>query len=69
MKRKVREMWFKKRLRDLDEIIKTQCSNGNWNYSSYMFGLANGLILSKAILTRIDAKFLSKPNKWLKEKK
>lgn len=53
----------------LDDVIKTQCSNGNWNYSPYMHGLTNGLILAKAILEEKDPIYLDAPKERLCDKK
>ncbi len=52
-------------LEGLDEIVKVQCSEGNWNANPYMMGLANGLLLAQAIVTSTDYKPLSAPEKWL----
>lgn len=56
-----------KELNDLREIIKTQCSDGNWNYDPYMHGMANGLILAESLLTGDDPKYLEAPDVWLKD--
>ena len=50
---------------ELEELVKVQCSDGNWNYSPYMHGLANGLILALAIIRDIDPIYLDAPDKWL----
>lgn len=59
-----------KRIADLKEIVKIQCSNGNWNCNEYMHGMANGLLLAEQILLG-DAnelpKYLEAPAKWLKD--
>jgi hypothetical protein len=49
----------------LDDLIEIQCSHGNWNYSPYMHGMANGMILTKAILTDTDPVYLDAPKEWL----
>ena len=49
----------------LDEIIAIQCTNGTWNYNEYQFGLANGLLLAKAIITESEPEFMDKPEAWL----
>lgn len=53
--------------KDLEDVIKIQCSNGNWNYDSYMHGLANGLLLAKSVIKNEEPIFLRAPNKWLKD--
>lgn len=54
-----------KQLSDLDEVIATQCSDGNWNYNAYMHGMANGLLLAKGIMEDKSPEFLDAPEKWL----
>lgn len=49
----------------LREMIAIQCKDGNWNYDSYMHGLANGMILAEAILSDKEPRYLDAPNKWL----
>lgn len=56
---------FEKSLKDVTDI---QCSNGNWNYDPYMMGMANGLILARAILTGEEAVFMSTPEEWLRDR-
>lgn len=53
---------------DLENVTNIQCSNGNWNYDPYMLGMANGLILARAILTGEEAKFLGAPEEWLRDR-
>lgn len=52
---------------NLDDVIKIQCANGNWNYDPYMHGLANGLIMAKSLISKEEPKFLDAPKKWLKD--
>lgn len=60
---------MKRRLRNLDDVISLQASHGNWNFDPYMYGLANGLILARSIMTNTEPEFLVLPKKWLKDKK
>lgn len=55
-------------LEKLDDMIKIQCSNGNWNYDPYMHGMANGMICARAILTDEEPEYLTAPKKWLSHK-
>jgi hypothetical protein len=57
------------RLKVLQDLIKTQTSDGNWNYDPYMHGMANGMIMSEAIIEDKEPKFLDAPEKWLKDAK
>lgn len=59
-----------KRIKALQNIIKIQCSNGNWNYDAYMHGMANGLLLAEhTVLSKSGSpKFLAAPRKWLKDR-
>lgn len=54
-----------KNLNCIEELVKGQCSNGNWTYDNYMHGMANGMILIQAIILNTTPKFLSAPKKWL----
>jgi hypothetical protein len=60
---------YKKRLENLEDIIKIQCSSGNWNYNEYMHGLANGLIMARSLFTDEEPEFLDSPKKWRKDYK
>jgi hypothetical protein len=46
------------------EITEIQCTEGNWDYDSYMFGMANGMILVLATVKGEEPKFLSAPEVW-----
>lgn len=52
---------------ELDDLIKIQCSNGNWNYDPYMHGLANGLIIANSVASGEDPEFLKAPEIWLRD--
>ena len=51
----------------LKGMIKVQCSDGNWNYDSYMHGMANGMIFCLSLFTNERPEYLSAPEKWLKD--
>ncbi len=53
---------------DLEDVIKVQCSNGNWNHDKYMHGLANGLIVAKSIVYGGEPNFLDAPDEWIGDK-
>jgi hypothetical protein len=57
-----------KNLTDLQDVLKIQLSNGNWNYDAYMQGLANGLILGDAIINGKEPIYKDPPEEWLCEK-
>lgn len=52
-------------IEQLDECIKIQCSDGNYNYDEYMFGFANGLLLAEAIFKNQEPRYLNRPEKFL----
>ena len=57
---------LKNRIGGLDEQVKIQCSDGNWNYAPYMHGMANGLLVAQATMHDLhDFTGLSAPDKWL----
>lgn len=53
----------------LKGLVDIQCENGNWNYDSYMHGMANALILAYHVVTSSDEEcpFLNAPSYWLKD--
>jgi len=57
------------RIKQLKQMIEVQCSNGNWDWSPYMRGLANGMIYSLSILEDTEPTFLEPPEIWLVDKK
>jgi len=48
-------------------ILDTQCADGNWNYDSYMHGMANGMICLMSILENSEPKYLTAPKVWLRD--
>jgi len=52
-------------IKALREQVKTQCSDGNWNYDPYMHGMANGLICALATMEGIEPQYLDAPDVWL----
>ena len=60
---------LEKAIKTLKTLIDVQCSDGNWNYNSYMMGMANGMILSLSVLDGNKPNYLSAPTEWLCDKK
>jgi len=54
---------------DLNAVIATQATDGNWNHDPYMHGLLNGMIMAKSIISNEDAEFYEAPGKWLSDPK
>jgi predicted Ser/Thr protein kinase len=59
---------FKQKMKDLQDIINVQDSHGNWDYSPYMWGLLNGLIIARSLMTGSEPVFRDKPEKWLEDR-
>ena len=57
----------KKAIESIEDVTKIQTCDGNWNYSPYMMGMANGLILALAILKGEDPIYKETPKVWLKD--
>jgi len=55
-----------KNIQDIRKLVKVQCSDGNWNYDEYMHGMANGMILIKAIIDDVEPVYLDAPDVWVK---
>lgn len=58
----MKEEELKRKLSDLDNCTETQSRPGNWNYSPYMRGLANGLILAQSIMKGIEPIYFEEPD-------
>lgn len=50
MKSKFEEYTLEQRISDLEDILKIQCHDENWQCSEYMRGMANGLLLAWSII-------------------
>lgn len=57
------------RVESLQNCVRIQCWNGNWNWDPYMLGMANGMLLALAIIKNENYVPLRAPKKWLSEKK
>lgn len=53
------------RIETLENLVSIQSSPGNFNYSPYMHGLGNGLILALSIMRDSECKYLENPKVWL----
>ena len=56
------------KIKQLEEVLKIQCDDGNWNYDPYMQGMANGLILAHSIISGVEPHFKEAPKEWLYKK-
>jgi len=56
----------KELISDYEDLLKTQLSSGNWDYDSYMHGMANGMLLfhSMAVDPTVSPDFISSPKFW-----
>ncbi len=58
-----------KQIEQLKELIKIQCTDGNWNYDQYMRGMANGLKVALSVLDGKDPEFLEDIDIYLSDLK
>lgn len=49
----------------LKDVVRVQCSDGNWNHDPYMHGMANGLILALSLFESEEPEFLEAPKVWI----
>lgn len=59
---------LEQRLEKLRDIKTIQCNSGNWDYSDYMRGMANGLILALAIMEDTEPDFFKPIKKYRSDK-
>ena len=55
------------RLQSLENCKKIACSNGNYDYSRYLHGMANGIIFAISVINGEDPEYLSAPEKFLED--
>ena len=53
------------RIKKLDDLVKIQLTDGNWNYDPYMHGMANALLVAQAVMNNSEFEGLEAPEKWL----
>jgi hypothetical protein len=63
------EIMYKELAAETQKIVDVQTCNGNWNYDSYMHGMANGMLLMQAMIEGVDPVFLEAPDEWLCDRK
>ena len=56
---------YRKSIETLKEMLRIQCSDGNWNYDPYMHGMANGMIFALSLFDDKSPEYLSVPKEWL----
>ncbi len=54
-------------LKKLDDLIAVQADHGNWDYSEYMYGLLNGMILARAVLGEANPDYPDRPEQWIQD--
>ncbi|MBW2345569.1 MAG: hypothetical protein JRF53_16520, partial [Deltaproteobacteria bacterium] len=57
-----------KKIEDLRKLVKVQTSDGNWNYSEYMLGMANGMLCALSVISGEEPNYLDRPDEWLCDK-
>lgn len=51
--------------RQINQLVELANKPGNYDYSEYLFGFANGLLLAQSLITGKTPVFLKPPNKFL----
>lgn len=62
-----RETVPEKLIKDINDVLKVQGNDGNWNYDPYMQGMYNGMELIAAIAEKREPVFKNAPVEWLKD--
>ena len=59
---------YREAIKSMEDCLRIQLSNGNWNYDQYMQGMANGMILFHSFFTGGDSpEFMDAPDVWIKD--
>lgn len=51
-------------LDEFDDLLGIATSHGNWDFNPYLCGMANGMILMRAIIAGEDPEYMEAPNQW-----
>jgi len=65
----VHDCKFDAACRMLEDLVKIQCSTGNYDYDPYMHGMANGLICALACIKGERAEYIDAPLVWLQDRR
>jgi hypothetical protein len=58
---------MKTAIEKLEDVTAIATSPGNANANPYMLGMANGLILARAIMKDEEVEYLKAPETWLSD--
>ena len=56
---------MKTQIEKLEDVTNIAVANGNYDCNAYMHGMANGLLLAKAIMKDEEVVYLDAPKEWL----
>ena len=56
-------------LSDLRNALDIHLTDGNWNYDTYNYGMANGMIFALSVMTGEDPEYIHAPDEWLCDRK
>lgn len=59
---------LERRFGEFKDLVRIQCSTGNFDYDGYMHGMANGMLLAEAVLEGREPEYKEAPEKWLSKK-
>ncbi len=62
-----KENELEKSVEVLRDLVKVQCSDGNWNYDPYMHGMANGMLLALSLFDNKTPTYMEAPDVWLRD--
>ena len=58
---------LEKVLESYRDLVRRYSEPGNYDYSEYMLGFTNGLILALAVFEGTNASYLKQPDKYIKD--
>lgn len=59
---------MKTAIEKLEDVTAIATSGGNYDCNAYMHGMANGLILARAIMKDEEVNYLDAPKQWLDDR-
>ena len=62
---KISQSEFIKRFGHMKDCVDIQCAHGNYDYSPYMHGMANGMLLAMALMEDKDPDYIDSIKHYL----
>lgn len=67
IKELIKDLLTKELLTEFDKFIEIQSRPGTYDYDAYQYGMANGMLFLRSLLTNEEPEYLERPDRWLED--